>query len=169
MQRTADITKAMNQKDMMEEHSSYHNSIPGEEAVRRLKLHGRHCYLTRYSEHQKSYILSVYQRDKPRDIVKHFEIVKGANARYKIKGQDDVQDFKSIEELLEHYEHTRIHPSLGTIGENCTKEEYDLEEDVRDQEKEDEEEELLLRQIQAQRHREFPEGQNRRLWPCTIL
>ena len=164
MQRTADITKAMTRREMMEEHSSYHNSIPGEEAVRRLKLHGRHCYLTRYSECQKRYILSVYQRDKPNDTIRHFEIAKEINGNYKIEGKDE--EFDSIEELLEHYEHTRIHPSLNNIGENCTKEEYDFAEEVRDLLTEEEEEEIRFRQMQADRHKQ-PE-QNGIKW-CIIL
>ncbi len=40
-------------------------------------------------------------------------------------------DFANIGALLAHYENYRIHPSLRSIGNNCTEEEYNEAEDNR--------------------------------------
>ena len=114
----------------MGEHSSYHNSIPGQEAERRLKLFSRHCYLTRYSELSNCYVLSVYQKEKPKDIIKHFKITLKDGRKHKIDGKS--MEFESISELLNHYEQNRIDFALKSIGDNCTKEKHDLAEEARE-------------------------------------
>ena len=62
---------------MIGEHESYHQEIKGEEATRRLKQHGGHCYLTRYSGDRECYILSVYEGQIPpsNPVIKHFKVV----------------------------------------------------------------------------------------------
>ncbi len=105
----------------MEEHSSYHQSIPGVEAERRLKKSGLgHCYLTRYSEQDGCYKLTIYKKQRPLDVFKHFLISTG---HCRIQGKEE--RFESIQELLEHYENNRIDPALKTIGKNYTEEEYE--------------------------------------------
>ena len=108
----------------MGEHSSYHQSIPGDEAKRRLKKSGYpHCYLTRYSETDRQYKLTIYKKQRPSDIVKHFVIVIDNGGRHKIDGKEE--DFDSIQELLEHYEQNRIDPAFKTIGTNYSEALYD--------------------------------------------
>ena len=116
-------SRPMNERFMMGEHKSYHQAISGEEAERRLKQCGkRHCYLTRYSERQKSYILSIYEKT-PNDVMRHFKIIivsKDVNSRiYKIEEKD--QEFESIDSLLAHYEGNRIDPALRSIGRAISK------------------------------------------------
>lgn len=101
---------------MMDEHVSYHSVINSREAKKRLKARGDHCYLTRYSEKRRSYVLSVYKK-RPQKVCLHFEISienKGCRKVYKIKGL--TKEFNKIEDLLKHYEGTRIDPALKSIG-----------------------------------------------------
>lgn len=112
---TVDITEAFPGMEMLGEHPSYHQSITGKEAIRRLKESGHPCcYLTRYSEAQKSYILTVYQQQSPQDMERHFRIIIDKNGRQKIDGEK--REFKNIGKLLSYYETHRIHPSLRNIG-----------------------------------------------------
>ena len=106
----------------MSEHSSYHQSIPGDEAERRLKQFNAHCYLTRFSEHNDCYMLSVFQQQTPRDVMKHFKIIIKDDRKHLIDGKDE--EFNDINQLLAHYENNRIDPSFRTIGQNYTEEEY---------------------------------------------
>ena len=110
----------------MGEHTSYHQSIPGEEAKRRLELFDSHCYLTRYSDESKCYVLSVFQKQKPKDTILHFKIEKIKDDRkLRIEGKEDEdEEFDNIGQLLAHYEQNRIHPALRSIGRNCTEQEY---------------------------------------------
>ena len=113
---TVNITGALSGTQMLGDHLSYHQCISGKEAMRRLKASGYPCcYLTRYSEAQESYILSVYQQQTPKDTKKHFRIIIKSNGRLKIEGETQVH-FANIEELLKYYETNRIHPSLKNIG-----------------------------------------------------
>ena len=105
---------------MIEAHACYHRAISGEEGEKRLKKHGGNCYLTRYSEIQKCYILTVYDSTKP--VTKHFEIKK-SHGKYKIRGKD--MTFSSIQQLLEYYEHdNEFDPALSSIGRAYTEEDY---------------------------------------------
>ena len=107
---------------MMEEHSSYHNAITGEEAILRLKNSGHpHCYLTRYSLSTSVYVLTVYKKERPADVEEHYPLNIENNKR-KIEGKEN--DYASLAELLHYYEHARINPSLPYIGHNYTLEEY---------------------------------------------
>ena len=104
------------EEDMMEEHTSYHNAITGEEAICRLKQSGLpHCYLTRYSQDKLIYVLTVYWRQRPQDVEEHFEL-RNEQGRCKIARKH--QEFENLKELLEHYEQHRISPSLPNIGQN---------------------------------------------------
>lgn len=116
------ITKVIPRKEMMEEHSSYHQSISGDEAERRLRERGRHCYLTRYSTNHKKYVLTVFEPQMTSDVIKHFIIAIDENRRYRIEGEDF--DFESIQDLLHHYEDSRIDPALKVIGRNYTEDDY---------------------------------------------
>ena len=108
---------------MLGDHPSYHQCISGEEAIRRLKASGySRCYLTRYSEAHKSYILTIYQQQSPNDIEKHFKIVIEKNGRLKIYGETRM--FKRIGKLLAYYETHRLDPSLCNIGRGYKEEEF---------------------------------------------
>ena len=107
---------------MIGEHDSYHQSITGEEAERRLKKHNHHCYLTRYSKAQKSYMLSVYEYQRPLHVYEHFKIVFNDENKIHIEGKNT--PFDNIHALLHHYEQNRINPSLKTIGRAYTEEQH---------------------------------------------
>ena len=106
----------------MEEHNSYHQAITGKEAERRLKMCGDCCYLTRYSESQSAYMLSVLYK---KNSMKNFKISinnSGIHKVYKIEGKDE--EFDGIGELLNHYEKNRMDPAFPTIGRRFTEQEY---------------------------------------------
>ena len=100
--------------EIMGEHPSYHGSITSTEAKRRLQKHGRRCYLTRYSESNTCYILTVYQ-EKPAEIIKHFRLrIDRGLAQVEEKGMS----FTNIWRLLNYYENHRIDPAFKNIGES---------------------------------------------------
>lgn len=120
-QNTAFLVIPVEEASMLEEHSSYHQSITGKEAEKRLKQHGGHCYLTRYSEAKRCYILSVYQKS-PTYAMKHFKIVIDYSGKKSIEKKQ--QKFDTIGELLTHYENSRLDPAFRNIGERYTEDDY---------------------------------------------
>ena len=94
-------------------------------------MYGKNCYLTRYSKVQKSYILSVFRKQRPDDIIEHFAIVIGENRKHKIKGIED-DEFGSVGHLLAYYETQRIHPGFPNIGQCYTESEFDAIQDELD-------------------------------------
>lgn len=101
---------------------SFYGDITGKEAIKILRGSGKfHCYLTRWSEEQQCYILTVYKKDRPRDVEKHFKIE--VDPKHKIEGK--VNEFDEIEQLLKFYESNNwIYPTLETIGEKYKKKDY---------------------------------------------
>lgn len=67
---------------MIKEHVGYHEMITGKEAEQRLKKHGGHCYLTRYSKIKDCYILSVYEHLNASTW--HFKIAIDKDGKHKI-------------------------------------------------------------------------------------
>ena len=110
--------------NMLGEHKSYHQSINKEEAERRLSLYGKHSYLTRYSRRKGQYMLTVFQRQTPKDEVIEFKITIN-NGKYCIEGRED-NEYGDIGSLLHYYENHRIHPSFKTIGKSYTLEKYNM-------------------------------------------
>ena len=110
----------LQEDEMIGIHISDHRSINGQEAERRLKACGDHCYLIRYSEIRKSYFLTVYQK-YPIPITKHFK-VEAKKGRVKIHGK--TKEFDTIGDLLQEYENNLIDPSFHTIGRPVTEEEW---------------------------------------------
>ena len=106
---------------MIEDHASYHRAITGEEGEKRLKKHGGSCYLTRYSESQECYILTVYE-SASNPVKKHFAIEKSDTGEHKIRGKS--MTFSGIQQLLEYYEQNTIDPALRSIGKAYTEDEY---------------------------------------------
>ena len=118
----------------MGEHTSYHQSIPREEAKERLKQFDKHCYLTHFSDLNDCYVLSVYQKQKPTDVMKHFKIIINDDGKNLIDGKEE--DFDEISQLLAYYENHRIDPALKTIGRNCIEKDYLQGEENKRQERE---------------------------------
>ena len=108
----------------MDPHASYFRAITGEEAETQLKKSGHHCYLTRFSERKNCYVLSVYQK-RPY-VMKHFHIVftdyHGQRREYQIEGTEEA--FGSLDDMLRHYEKNQIDPSLMSIGQQVTFDEF---------------------------------------------
>ena len=105
----------------MEDHRSCHGSITGDEAICRLKYSGYpHCYLTRFSKKQRSYILTVYIHAQ-KDAEEHFPL-SIMHGRCKIEGK--TMEFESIHSLLKHYEVEPINPSVERIGQSYSLEDY---------------------------------------------
>lgn len=130
----------------MGEHLSYHQSITGEEAERRLKIYGQNGYLTRYSKSQKCYVLTIYRKQKPNDAFEHLHIIIKNNGKHKLRGRED-EEFDSINSLLVYYKTHRISPGFPSIGNVYTEEEFNRQQDELDhqeiQRKEEENQELV--------------------------
>ena len=140
----------------MGEHPSYHHSITGNEAKRRLQMHDRLGYLTRYSDMQQCYLLTVY---KPTEVIKHFKIEIDGDM-HKIEGKGKI--FDSIGSLLAHYEdakNTPLDPSFKTIGRYYTEDDYNLEEKKR---KEEERKQTEAEQAQKRKQNEEREQAEKR-------
>lgn len=134
---------------MMGEHSSYHQSITGDEAERRLKMFGQNGYLTRYSKSLKCYVLTIYRKQRPDDVFEHLGIVIEKNGKHKIKGRED-EEFGSIDALLAYYETHRISPGFPSIGKIYTEEEFDRQQDELDQKEnatQEKEKQLLVNKL----------------------
>ena len=115
-----DYTKALN-RTLMEEHTSYHKTISTAEAERRLKKCGRdRCYLTRYCDVDKNYVLSVRQKI-PTQVIKHFKI-EVRNGKCNIHENSDV--FNDIPQMLQHYEENKLDSAFRNIGTRYTEEDY---------------------------------------------
>ena len=106
----------------MSHHDSYHHRITGREAERRLNNWGGNCYLTRYSEAKKSFVLSVHKQQSPKDVIKHFTILIDDDRKHSIEGVD--RKFVDATEMLENYERATIDPAFTTIGHYFTEESY---------------------------------------------
>ena len=101
----------------MGEHESYHENITGKEAEKRLKKLKKRSYLTRYSEIEESYILTVFEPRTPKYVIQHYKIII-ENGRCNIDGKE--RDFENIDELLIYYERNRIHNAFKNIGQKYT-------------------------------------------------
>ena len=122
LKATSVLATVVVERKMIAEDTSYHAGITGEEAIKRLQVSGNpHCYLIRYSEAQECYILTVYCKQSPSDVEKHFKIL--VDPKYKI--ENTANEFESIGQLLEHYENHRIHPTLRKIGHKYTLRDYE--------------------------------------------
>ena len=98
-------------KDFMNE-PSFHEQMTKKEAEKKLKEQGsrRKCYLTRYSETNKTYRLSVmYGRGKNK--FEHYGISK---TKYALVDSDKV--LNTLSEMLEYYRRNRISNTLRNIG-----------------------------------------------------
>ena len=113
----------------MGEHPSYHASITGSEAEKRLAMFGDLCYLTRFSEERQCYILSIY-KPGPVKLIKHFKLVIDEDGKHSIDGK--MMTFPNIGKLLAHYESTeRPDPAFRTIGRCYTEQDYSQAEENR--------------------------------------
>lgn len=104
-------------------HKSYHEFITGSEAETILKAYNHTCYLTRFSEQQMKYVLSVAFKKKDGSFAyKHFQIVKNhGTSTFKIEGAE--KSFNSVEKMLEYYQHNALTPIITHIGKPCFKKE----------------------------------------------
>ena len=115
----------VSEQHIIEDHNAYHRAITGKEAEKRLKKCGSHCYLTRYSDKHKCYVLTVYEKN-PNNVMKHFEIAFehfGGRKEYKLKGKEN-EVFDGIGAMLHHYETHTFDPALTNIGRCITEQEY---------------------------------------------
>ena len=103
----------------MPDHYSYHGDISGNEAKRILKENSkRNCYLTRYSNNNETYILSVMFVYKNQDKVCHYELsINTQESRYSLEGTDFV--FDTLDKLLKYYESNPLNPDIRNIGMAC--------------------------------------------------
>jgi hypothetical protein len=112
-------------------HPSFHQSITGNEAKRRLQMCRRPgcCYLTRFSDMHRCYVLTVLQHRDPQDIVNHFKIIID-DARCRVEGTIK-NHFTDIGSLLSFYERSPISPTFSNIGSCYTQEDYEKAERIR--------------------------------------
>ena len=114
----------------MGEHPSYHQVITRDEAERRLRQRGGRCYLTRYTEKHKSYVLSVYEHRRPQDSIQHFKLAFKEEGRMQVGGTGMI--FDNIQSLLEHYEQNRLNYNFKNIGQAYTESDYIWDEEKKE-------------------------------------
>ena len=105
---------------MMDDDTSYHGSITSEEAKQKLKMCGGLHYLTRFSESNQRYMLSVYQNE-PKELIKHFRLLihRDSDGRKCVQIEGKEKSFRRMEQLLQYYEDNRIDPAFECIGYLC--------------------------------------------------
>ena len=101
---------------------SFHGSMGKMEAVSKLREHGGTCFLTRYNEETKVYMLSVMVTGvyRPTEQFEEFQIsIKKYSFMqvFSIEGKKDM--FGTIAALLEFYQNSRgkISRAITSIGE----------------------------------------------------
>ena len=110
-----------------ESHECYHGSISGSKAKSRLKAEGRDCFLIRYSNNQRKYLLSILKKglgqDTDGDLFVEFEIlmVKGGK-KCKIDGQS--KTLSSLDEMITYWNMISLHPSVADLGTCCVSERH---------------------------------------------
>ena len=138
-------------KEMITKHKSYHNEISGEVAEKRLRVFGNRHYLTRYSENQKCYILSVCASDEDLQFekIKHFQL-KLSDQGIKIQ---EKKQFADLEEMLKYYETNRLDTAFPRIGDCLTEDDYQARvREIREQQvQQEQEQEQRQQQAQLQR------------------
>lgn len=95
----------------MRESVSFHGNMCQSEAEAKLREHGGKCYLTRYDEATKTYLLSVINISEFKINLKKISYLH----QFQIDGREPV--FHSIVTLLEFYHKTPISQKIQTIGE----------------------------------------------------
>lgn len=116
---------------MLGEHDAHHQNIKGDEAERRLEEYGKDCYLTRYSDHHRSYVLTVCKRQCPNNVIKHFTIKVKKKGECRIEEKGNKEYFKDIKKLLSHYRKFRIDPAIDKIGQPYTEREFFRKEEMK--------------------------------------
>ncbi len=125
MQDTRPIATCKPDSEFLDEDPSYHEEITGKEAEKRLKLCTDHGYLTRHSNKNQHYILSVCKKTADDYVCKHLPIVfKNDGARKEYRIGEKGKAFNGLQEMLRFYERYRIDPALTSIGVCVTESEY---------------------------------------------
>ena len=120
MQMAITLASAASPEIIDSNEECFHGNITGREATRRLKASEYDSHLVRYSQNHKRYILSVLKKglgqDCDNDLFLEFEICITGSKCY-VNGHR--KKFRSLKELLVHYETTSLHPSVENIGCTC--------------------------------------------------
>ena len=106
-------------------HPSYHGAITTTKAKQRLKGQRKNCYLTRYSEERREFVLSVYEgkendHETESEVFRNFDISimkEGNEISYEVSETE--KKFKTVAELLEYYKRSHLTPSVKSIGMEC--------------------------------------------------
>ena len=103
----------------MPHHPSYHGKISGKEAEQRLSENSEgNCYLTRYSENNKSYAVAakISQNGMVQPVHLVLEI-DSEDSSYSLEGSG--KPFRTINELLKYYEQNPFNEEIRSIGSIC--------------------------------------------------
>ena len=99
-------------------HPSYHGAISGSKAEVRLKQQDKICYLTRYSEANEGFTLSVLGRKNDDWVIQNFKIcisnTKDDHCVYEIPGAE--VEFGDIASLLNYYKDNPLNQFIDCIG-----------------------------------------------------
>ncbi len=103
----------------MPEHKSYFSNISGSEAENILKKSKkRNSYLTRFSEGNDSYTVSVIFLANNEDKVMHLKLsIDNENSSFSLEGTQNF--FQSLDELLKFYERNRLSSEIRNLGSPC--------------------------------------------------
>lgn len=117
------ITSPGKLKRSISQHLCYHGTMTGICAEEKFKKEFGNCYLVRYSNTHKEYMLSVCGRGDNNDkIIQHFTIKiipKYDQNEYEIEGSE--KKFDDFSELLQYYEKNPISYEIYYIGKPLCK------------------------------------------------
>ncbi len=112
------VSKAISYRRLMKNHSSYFGIKTGLEAEQLLTAMGEDCYLTRYSQQNRAYLLSVMKTTQcgGDNHFEHFKLLIDNKVEgYEIDGYE--KSFKNIDNLLRYYQSNPITPRITSIGQ----------------------------------------------------
>ena len=111
------VMKAMNS------HPSFHGTRTREDVTKLLYSKKGSCYLTRYSEHHKTCVVSTKTVLDDGDLLQHFKLnitISSENGGFLYEVEGTHNRFDDIKKLLDHYQSNPVAPHITSFGE-CIK------------------------------------------------
>ena len=104
----------------MKSHPSFHGTLTREDVTKLLYTRKGSCYLTRYSGHHKTCVISTKTVLDDGDLLQHFKLnitISSENGGflYEVEGTND--RFDDIGKSLDHYQSNPVAPHITSFGE----------------------------------------------------
>ena len=125
------LTKGVPDKNMeaMKSHPSFHGTLARDDVAKLLYTKKGSCYLTRYSEHHKTCVVSTKTVLDDGDLLQHFKLgitVSSENGGFLYEVEGTNNRFDDIAKLLDHYQSNPVAPQITSFGE-CVELKWHLE------------------------------------------